>query len=136
MVNQNNNKYTVDTSEKLMGLLTYLKDVLFGIVTILYGSFVLFLTENAVFTFFNLLLLSIPPHVLGCFFITIGIIHCLSRLSSNPVILAAANVMLAFVFLLIMLSQIYISLYAIAWLAFAAISLNQVINAYLYIRGS
>lgn len=115
--------------------LIYLKEILFGLVTILYGSFVLFSAENAVFTFFNLLLLTIPANVLGVFFISIGVIHCLSRLSKNPLILASANILLAFVFLLIMLSQLYISLYAIAWLAFAAITLNQVINAYIYIKG-
>jgi len=118
----------------MINFLVNFKNTLFGLVSLLWGIFFLFSAQVSAEAAFSLLYFTYSPLFLGILCVTVGITHITSRFISNPLFTAAANILLAFVYLIVLLSHLYASFYALAWIAFAAIVLNHVINAYLIIK--
>ena len=120
---------------KMTDLLLTLKNSIFGIVVIVWGA-VMALSPSAAAQS-TLVLLHVPftEPVLGLIFIAIGLFHVISKCYQGRVMAAFANITIAAVFLLVSLTHLYYSVYAIAWIAFAGIVLNLVLNAISLIRG-
>lgn len=114
--------------------LIHIKNSLFGLVAIGWGFFLLLYPELINEPTFELLLVTVAPGNLGAFFIVVGVLHVISRMPEIREIESGANIALAFVFLLAMLTNLYASFFALAWLAIAGICLNLVINAYLLMK--
>lgn len=118
-----------------MRFLVHFKNSLFGLVSVIWGLFFFFSLDVSREVTFNLLFYSFSPAELGVMCISIGLVHIASKFFGTELTAAVANVLLAFVYLLVLLSHLYASFYTLAWIAFAAIVLNQVINAYLLMNG-
>ena len=118
-----------------MNFLIHFKNSLFGLVSVIWGFFFLVSAEVGREVTFNLLLYSFSPVELGLVCIAVGLIHIVSKFYFNELTAAFANILLAFIYLAVLLSHLYASFYALAWIAFAAIVLNQIINAYLLMKG-
>jgi hypothetical protein len=110
------------------------KNSTFGLVVILWGLVLLISTEIVKETSLSLWFLTFTPATLGWLFIAVGVVYVFSKCWTHPYFAAFANISIASIFLLAMLTHLFASLYAIAWIAFAGICLNQIINAILLIN--
>lgn len=119
-----------------MKLLVFIKDSAFGLVVIVWGLILLFSTEIAKEMSLTLLFLTFTPASLGVLFVVVGLLHLLSKHSASLYFMAFANISIALVFLLAMLTHLFVSVYAIAWIAFAGICLNLMINAFLIVKSN
>ena len=114
--------------------LIFLKNSLFGLVAMGWGFFLLLYPAIISEPTFELLFISVAPTNLGAFFIIVGLLHVLARMTEQREVESGANIALAFVFLLALLANLYASVTALAWIAIAGICLNLVINAYLLMK--
>lgn len=114
---------------------TLFKNALFGIVVMVWGIAIMLSTHLHSELTLQLLFINFTAPQLGAFFLVAGIMHIVSKIFPDKYFAALANIMLAFVFLLAMLTHLFVSVYLIAWIAFAGITLNLVINAFLILKG-
>lgn len=112
------------------------KDSMFGIIVVIWGFVLLCTKAMTVELTLTLLAVTFSQTVLGFMFIGIGALYILAKfLNINP-ISALANILISFIFLIVMLTHLFASVYAIAWIAFAGIVIHQAINAYLILKGT
>lgn len=107
------------------------KNCIFGLVVVLWGLSLLFFPAPGSFE----LLLSTTNHmllVLG--FIGTGILHIATRLIDCGDLASIANVFLALVYIAVALTHLFVGVTMIAWIAFAGIAVNLLINAYLMLK--
>lgn len=118
-----------------MKYLVVLKNSLFGIVSIVWGIMIFAYSDLMVRAPHELIFTAIAPDLLAWLFIAVGVFHILTRLCHNDTLVIVANVLLAFMYLLVAITLVYTSFYGFAWVALAGIILNQLINAYLIAYG-
>lgn len=112
-----------------------LKNAIFGIVVAVWG--VVLLTTPALNTDVSLELLRITfsQPIIGLFFMAVGLLHVFTKVTDHPILSASANVLIAFVFVTVMLTHLFASVYMIAWIAFGGLTIHQIINAFLILKG-
>lgn len=111
-----------------------IKNALFGIVVVIWGVALIVSTNLHSELTLQLLYLTFTAPALGGFFIAAGLMHIVSKCYPEKFFAAFANLMLALVFMLAMLTHLFASVYVIAWVAFAGICLNLLINAFLILK--
>ncbi len=119
----------------MIDLFINLKNAIFGIIVAIWG--VVLISTPALTTDVSLELLRITftQPILGLFFMAVGLLHVYTKVTDIPLLSAAANVLIAFVFCTVMLTHLFASVYMIAWIAFGGLTVHQVINAFLILKG-
>lgn len=110
---------------------TIFKDSMFGIVVILWGVAMIVSPALLIEPTLHLLFLTFSQLTLGYFFVAAGVMHVSSKVFPARQYGAISNVLIALVFLLTMLTHLFASVYLIAWVAFAGITISLLINAFL-----
>ena len=115
-------------------MLNKIKACIFGSVILVWGILILYAPH---------LLLGVPtlslwfqtldPFWLGTFFTFAGGSNIISKCNHFVFLAAFTNVLVAFSFFLMTLAHLYMGVFFISWIAFAGITLNLLINAYLII---
>lgn len=110
------------------------KGSIFGLVVTLWGIALMTLPQLTSEATLELLFMTFSQPTLGIFFVSVGVLHITTRFFANKYYSAIANLLIAAVFLSAMLTHLYASVYVIAWVAFAGITMNLVINAFQILR--
>lgn len=110
------------------------KGSIFGLVVALWGIALMSVPQLTTEATLELLFIAFSQQTLGIFFVTVGVMHILTRCFANKYYSALANLLIAGVFVSAMLTHLYASVYVIAWVTFAGITINLVINAFQILR--
>lgn len=111
------------------------KNSIFGVVVVIWGLSLIFIDNLINEATLHLLFITFTEPELGLFFIFCGMTHIIAKFSENRYFNGVANILLASIFCMLMLTHLYNGIFVIAWIGFAGISLNLVLNAIIKFRG-